>query len=255
MTSVQTYTDLESLAQAAAEQCITVTQSAIAAQGFATIALAGGSTPRALYQLLATDTYAARVDWANVHLFWGDERTVAPDHADSNYRMVREALLDHVPIPATNVHRLPGEQSPEQAANSYEQELRSFFHLHSASLVEYNGQLFPPFDLILLGMGDDGHTASLFPHTAALSERKRWVVANHVPQQDTWRLTLTYPLISAANHVTFFVAGAKKATTLQQVLRGPHQPELLPSQLIQPVNGELVWLVDDAAARALELAK
>src|SRR5690606_983517 len=175
--------------------------------------------------------------------FWGDERTVPPDHPDSNYRMAKEALLDFVALPASNVHRISGELEPARAAAEYEQTLRSFFAKRAGKT---------RFDLILLGMGDDGHTASLFPDTEALNETERLVVANHVPKLDTWRITLTAPIINDAAHVAFLVAGAGKAAVLKRVLQGPRQPHKLPSQLIQPVDGELVWLLDKAAASELD---
>ncbi|MBC7871330.1 MAG: 6-phosphogluconolactonase, partial [Chitinophagaceae bacterium] len=163
-----------------------------------------------------------------------------PDHADSNYRMTREALLDHVRIPAANVHRMQGEIDPSQAANAYEYELRAFF-----------GTAQPRFDLVMLGMGDDGHTASLFPGTAALDEEIRAVTANYVDKLHTWRITLTQTAINHAAAITFLVAGESKAVILREVINGPYQPEIYPSQLIDPVEGQLIWLVDDAAAALL----
>jgi 6-phosphogluconolactonase len=180
------------------------------------------------------------VDWARVHVFWGDERCVPPDHPESNYRLAREALLDHVPLPPANVHRIPTEQEPVQAAADYEQTLRRFFGPGSV----------PRFDLVLLGLGTDGHTASLFPGTPAVHEYERWVVAHYVSSLPAWRVTLTPAVLNAADQVTFLVAGEEKAGALKQVLAGPYQPDVLPAQVVRPAGGSLLWLVDDAAARA-----
>lgn len=245
-TTIRIYDDRTELAQAAAEYVLECYREAIAAHGDFAIALSGGSTPRVLFQLLIAPAYARQIDWSQVQVFWGDERSVPPDHADSNYRMAKEALLDHVSLPSANIHRMLTEQTPEQAAHAYEQTLRDFFS-------RPGGQA--RFDLVLLGMGDDGHTASLFPNTAALDETERLVVANHVPQLDTWRVTLTAPVINRAAHVAFLVSGAGKANRLKAVLEGPQQPRELPSQLVRPTDGELVWLVDqDAAAQLVERA-
>lgn len=176
--------------------------------------------------------------WGKVHIFFGDERCVPPDDARSNYRMVREAWFDHSPIPAENIHRIRGEEEPAIEALRYEQEIARF----------YRAATVPAFDLILLGMGDNGHTASLFPGTVALREKARWVVAQYVEAMTTWRVTFTAPLINAARHVAFLAEGAGKAQMLWSVLEGPHQPDVWPSQLIQPKSGELHWLVDAAAA-------
>jgi 6-phosphogluconolactonase len=236
MTEIRTHPDAASLARAAAEHFVTLAAEAIAAHGRFAVALAGGSTPRATYALLATEEFAARVDWSRVHVFWGDERCVPPDHPDSNYRMVREALLDKIPIPTENVHRIRGELSPDQAALAYHEKLEA--------VLGANGR----FDLILLGMGADGHTASLFPGTAALHEQVRWVVAHYVDKLGMWRVTLTPVAINAAAHVTFIVSGAGKAERLRDALLGPYQPDVLPAQIVRPTDGHLLWLVDEAAA-------
>ena len=187
-------------------------------------------------------TTPARIDWGKVHVFFSDERCVPPDDAASNYRMAREALLDHVPLPPGNVHRIRGEEDPALAALAYEQDLQGVFRT----------SVIPAFDLICLGMGDDGHTASLFPGTAALRERERWVVAQYVAVARTWRVTFTATLINAARHVLFLVEGAGKSETLWRVLAGPYQPDVLPAQLIQPISGEVHWLVDAAAAAKIQ---
>ena len=244
MSEFRVYPDGASLARAAAEHFATLATEALAARGRFAVALSGGSTPHPTYALLASPEFAGRVDWPRVHVFWGDERGVPPDHPDSNYRMAREALLDHVPLPAHNVHRIHGEMEPQQAAAGYEHTLRAFFAQHP-------GRPSPRFDLILLGMGDDGHTASLFPGTAALHEGARWVVAHYVHKLRVWRVTLTPVAINAAAHVTFLVSGAGKAERLRQVLNGPYQPDVLPVQIVRPTDGRLLWLADAAAAAQL----
>ena len=242
MTKLHVFSTPEALAEAAAEHVAQLAHAAVMDHGRFSVALSGGSTPRALHTRLAAEPWRDAVDWDRVHVFWGDERCVPPDHPDSNYRMARETLLDHVPIPPAQVHRMRGELSPAEAAAAYEAELRAFFPTVA----------WPAFDLVLLGMGDDGHTASLFPGTAALAETEHWVVANRVEKLETWRLTLTAPAINRAAHVLFLVAGTGKAERLRQVLRGPYQPTVLPSQLIRPVSGDLVWFVDRAAASGEE---
>jgi 6-phosphogluconolactonase len=216
----------------------------VADHDYFAVALSGGSTPRSLFSLLAGPERAQHIGWSKVHVFWGDERTVPPDDPDSNYRMAREALLDRVALPSSNVHRIPAELEPTRAAEEYAHTLRDFFTRRTGAA---------RFDLILLGMGADGHTASLFPGTAALDEHERWVVANYVEKLDTWRITLTLPVLNGAEHVAFLVAGAGKAETLKRVLQGPRQPRELPSQLIHPAQGTLVWLLDHAAAAQLDL--
>lgn len=240
MRSIRIQPDAEHLMQAAAEMVVSVAAKAITERGRFSIALSGGSTPRALYRLLASVPYWEQIDWGKAHLFWGDERCVPQDDDESNYRMTRESLIEQVPLPAANIHRVHGEMPPAEAAAAYEEELRQFFA----------GDI-PRFDLILLGMGDDGHTASLFPHTAALDETEKWVMANYVAQKNVWRITLTVPVINAAWQVAFLISGAEKAGRLREVLYGTHQPHDLPSQLIQPTRGTLVWLLDTAAASAL----
>jgi 6-phosphogluconolactonase len=199
--------------------------------------LAGGSTPKATYGILARD-YAERIDWSRVHVFFGDERNVPPDHEDANYRMAREALLDHVPI--GGVHRMRGELPPDEAAAAYEVELREFF----------GAEKLPRFDLILLGIGGDGHTASLFPETPALEVHDRWVVANPVPKLDTTRITLTVPVINAARSVVFLAAGEDKAEALKEILEGDADPREYPAKLVQPPGGP-EWMLDRAAAGSL----
>jgi 6-phosphogluconolactonase len=219
----------------AAERFIGLASAAISERGHFFVALSGGSTPRPVYALLAEEPFVSRVDWTRVHVFWGDERCVPPDHPDSNYRMASRALLDHVPIPAENVHRIQGELLPQEAALVYRAELREVLGDDRR------------FDLILLGMGTDGHTASLFPGAMALEERERDVVAVYVEKRTAWRVTLTLPLINAARHVMFLVSGAGKAPLLARVRAG----DPLPAALVQPEDGQLTWLVDRHAAADL----
>ncbi len=230
--------DAERLAEAAARDFAAEAESAIGGRGSFAVALAGGSTPKATYEILASD-YADRLDWGRVHVFFGDERTVPPDHEDSNYRMAREALLSRVPV--GSVHRMRGELPPAEAAAAYEEELREFFGASEDP---------PSFDLILLGIGEDGHTASLFPQTSALEVHDRWVVANPVLKLETTRLTLTVPVINAARTVNFLVAGGGKANALREILQGDADPREYPAKLVQPTGGP-VWMVDRAAAKFL----
>jgi 6-phosphogluconolactonase len=230
----------EALARAAAERVVVAAAAAIATRGRFVIALTGGSTPKALSALLASAEFAGKIDWSSVHAYWGDERCRPPDDPASNYRMARETLLDHVPIPATQVHRMRGEDDPARAAAAYEQDLRAVFPEGHAR-----------FDLILMGMGQNGHTASLFPHLSAVRERVRWVVAEHVPEVGMWRITLTPVAINAAAEILFLVAGADKAAMLARVLEGPRLVDELPAQAIVPTAGTLTWLVDAAAAASL----
>jgi 6-phosphogluconolactonase len=248
MAEIRTYPDAASLARAAAEHFVALTAEAIAARGRFVVALPGSSTPRATYALLATGEFAASVDWSCVHIFWGDERCVPPDHPDSNYRMAHETLLDKIPIPAENIHRIRGEINPEEAAADYERTLRSFFIRRPRGKMARDDGPIPRFDLVLLGMGEDGHTASLFPGTAVLREQTRWVIAHYVDKLSTWRVTLTPVVINVAAHVTFVVSGAGKAKRLREVLAGLYQPNVLPAQIVRPVDGHLLWLVDVAAA-------
>jgi 6-phosphogluconolactonase len=231
------YADLESLSHAAAGIFVQQARQAVQAHGRFSVALSGGHTPRRTYELLAQPPFRDRVAWTQVHIFWGDERCVPPDHPRSNERMVRQALLDHVPIPPAQIHPIRCVQAPSEAAEQYE-----------ALLQEFYGDQPPSFDLIFLGLGDDGHTASLFPETPVLREQERWVSAVQVPGQEFDRVTLTAPLINQAALVTFLVVGIAKAGGLRAVLEGPSDPHRLPAQLIQPMQGELQWLVDQEAS-------
>lgn len=240
--TVKRYTDPSALARAAADLFVKRAGIAIGAHGTFRVVLSGGSTPAKLFRLLATAPYAGFIDWPRVHLYWGDERCVPPTDADSNYRMTRETLLDHVPLPPENVHRIHGELPPQVAAAQYAWLLKEHFGDVEA----------PRFDLVFLGMGGDGHTASLFPGSAAVAAEveqtpERWVAANHVPALDVWRVTMTSVPLNAAAYVAFLVAGTDKAQRLHDVIFGPYQPIVWPAQLIQPASGELVWMIDAEA--------
>jgi len=237
--------DAAALARRAAQYFVEMAGEAVEAQGRARIAISGGSTPRAAFELLAdpNQPWRWRMPWEMLDLYWVDERSVPPGDSESNYRMTREALLDRVPLRPEQIHRIEGELEPEAAAARYESELRNSFRLEGAES--------PRFDLVALGLGSDGHTASLFPHTEAIHEMSRLATANRVPQRDTWRITLTWPVINHARSVFFLVAGAEKAAILQEVLTGPRDPERLPSQLIWPSSGILTFILDKAAAALL----
>lgn len=237
---IRRFADGEALAKGAAQLFVRLSEQAIHDGGRFSVALSGGSTPKVMHRVLANE-FADDVAWAKVHIFWGDERTVSPEHEDSNFRMAKQTLLDHVPIPAANIYRMQGELEPKAAANAYQDTLSEYF----GGLV---GKDWPEFDLIFLGIGEDGHTASLFPYTEALRVTDQWVVANHIPKMETWRITLTAPVINAAKTIAFLVAGESKAETLREVINGPYLPEQFPSQYIEPVSGRLLWMVDEAAA-------
>jgi 6-phosphogluconolactonase len=233
------------MALASAELFAKKVEQAVATRGIARIAISGGSTPQATFKLLADPSrpFLATMPWDKLQLFWVDERCVSPDDPESNYGVCRDLLLTKVPIPGANVFRMEGELDPQEAASRYESTLRNVMKLEGAES--------PAFDLVVLGMGPDGHTASLFPDTDALNEIGRLVVANHVPQKDTWRITLTWPVINQAAEVAFEVDGPGKTDIIAEVLTGPRDPEHLPSQLIRPANGKLLFLLDEDAAAKL----
>jgi 6-phosphogluconolactonase len=238
--------DLAALARAAADLLLEAALAAVSAGGRFSLVLSGGSTPRALYRRLAdpSASYLPRIPWPQVHVFWGDERCVPPDHPESNYRMARESLLDRVPIPPGNVHRLEGEDpDPQAAAARYAEEIRRFF-----------APAPPRFDFLLLGLGADAHTASLFPGTDALEDRS-WVAAPWVDKLTAFRLTLTPALLNRAAQVIFLVAGADKAAAVAAVLGGRPTPLEAPARVIQPVDGEVLWLLDAEAASRLDPRK
>lgn len=243
---VRKLTTPQDLFQAAAEEVIRAAKESIATRGRFTIALSGGSTPKSMYTLIAANASAA-LPWERMFFFFGDERHVPPDSPESNFRMANESLLSKVPVPAANIFRIPTE-NPDAAgaAETYEETLRNFFAVKPGE--------FPRFDLILLGLGPDGHTASLFPETPALQEKSRLVVANWVEKLKAYRLTLTLPVINAAGCVAFLVSGTDKAVVLREVLEGKEPGERYPSKLVKPNEGKLIWFVDRAAASELSMA-
>ncbi|HEX5504007.1 MAG TPA: 6-phosphogluconolactonase [Thermomicrobiales bacterium] len=245
---IQVSPDPTALAEEAARRFVVLAGDAIAARGRFTVALSGGSTPRALFRLLAAPPHRDAVDWARVQVGWGDERCVPPDDEQSNYRMARETLLAHVPIPEGQIHRIPAElPDHEVAADAYAATLREVFAPPPGA--------WPRFDLLYLGLGPEGHTASLFPDSPALDERARLVAAPYVEKLHAHRVTLTPPVINAARVVTFLVAGADKAAIVREVLRGPRDVHRLPAQVVAPADGALVWLLDTAAATEVRSEK
>ncbi len=253
------------LAEAAAGRFVAAAGDAIASRGQFIVALSGGSTPRDTYLRLGTGALVSKVMWSRVQVLWGDERCVPPHHVESNYRMARETLLDRVPIPAANVHRIHGEDDPATAAGVYEATLRALLQtpgeddpataagVYEATL---RALLQTPagarIDLVLLGLGEDGHTASLFPGSAAVHEQTRWVMAARAAAASMWRITLTPAVINAAVEALFLVSGGAKAGILRRVLEGPRLPLELPAQAIAPTNGRVRWYVDAAAAAELQ---
>lgn len=233
--------DAAELNRRAAEQFVALASEAQGRRGRFAVALSGGSTPQALYALLASSEYRGRIDWPRVHLFWGDERCVPPDHPESNFRMVRESLLSKVEIPPENIHPMAGAMEPKAAAAEYEDALRRFF----------NSTGLPRFDLILLGLGEDGHTASLFPGSAAPEEEHLWVATAYVGRLNAYRLTLTLPVINAAAQVTFLVSGESKRAIVRQLLGGNKDSSNFPAAKVSPAGGKLTWLIAADAARDL----
>jgi 6-phosphogluconolactonase len=244
-TDIKVVDDLTDISRTAADIILQQICSTLLTSDFFSLALSGGSTPHALYSLLARDPdYCDRVPWGKVHFFWGDERHVPSDHDDSNFLLANRSIFSHVPVPPKNIHHLPvAESDAGIVAKIYEKELRDFFQFQP-------GQL-PRFNCILLGMGADGHTASLFPGTEALHKKDRLVVANWVAKLQANRITMTVPLINHADLIIFLVSGEKKAKMLHNVIEGRQNPDLYPAQSIQPVHGNLIWIVDSAAASCL----
>src|SRR5437879_1028111 len=236
------------LADATAARFVAAAEDAIASRGQFIVALSGGSTPRDTYRQLATEALVSRVMWSRVQVLWGDERCVPPDHMESNYRMARDTLLDRVPVPAANVHRIHGEDDPAAAAALYEATLRALLKTPAGPPRTAPGAR---IDLVLLGLGDDGHTASLFPGSAAAHEQTRWVMAEYAAAASLWRVTLTLAVINAAAEVLFLVSGGAKEGGVRRVLEGPYRPQELPAQAIAPSNGRVRWCVDAAAAAEL----
>ncbi|MDB5172724.1 MAG: pgl [Phycisphaerales bacterium] len=227
--------DMAELVREAADRITDAARRAIAEKGSFSIALSGGRTPEGLYRLLASEPYRSAIDWGKVEVYFGDERSVPPDSDQSNFRMAHEALLSKVPIPKEDIHRIRGEIDPNAAAIEYGQLLKQKFG---------DGGV----DMALLGMGDDGHTASLFPGTAALQETHHRAVANHVEKLNTWRVTMSAPFLNRSRAVMILISGADKAKRVAEVLEGPRDPERLPIQLVEPREGKLTWILDAAAA-------
>ncbi len=236
------FPDTNTLSQQAAQYIVRLASEAIVTRGRFTIALSGGSTPKILYGLLGTEPYRDQINWASVEIFWSDERCVPPDSADSNYALAQEVLLSKIPIPANQIHRMPADQPDREAASrEYTSEMQRTFGTNGI----------PSFDLLQLGMGPEGHTASLFPHQESLHEQQRLVIPVTVPKPPPPRLTFTPPLLNAARHVLFLVTGSEKAEAVQAVLEGPDQPEEYPAQIVRPPKGEVVWMLDIGAAAKL----
>jgi 6-phosphogluconolactonase len=233
---------LMALSTSAADIVIQTAHTAISKHGRFSISLSGGSTPRSLFALLAQPKYRDQIDWRLVDIFWGDERCVPPNHPDSDYGMARAALLDRLPDTAQPViHRMEGELDPHEAAQRYEAILREYFGPETST----------SFDLLLLGLGEDGHTASLFPHTQPIHETTLWVAGHYVPKLTAYRLTLTPPILNRSKTVLFLVAGKSKASVLSKVIYGDRNPDEFPSQIIKPESGNLIWLIDQEAASEL----
>lgn len=245
MSELRIFPDLETLSRAGAEEFSAMARAAVAGRGRFTVALAGGSTPSRLYLMLGEPPHLDEIPWSRVEIFWGDERCVPPHHPDSNYGGARVSLLDKVDIPPERVHRMRGELPDRtEAARDYAREMAAVF------AVPVDGPP-PALDLVLLGMGADGHMASLFPWSAALAERRSWVMRNVLPAGGAERLTLTVPVLNRAREIRVLVAGADKAATVAAVIEGPRDPGRLPAQLLEPEAGRLVWLLDRAASAAL----
>lgn len=242
MTTVAIYPDADTLSHEAARYVVHVANEAIVTHGRFTLALAGGSTPKRLYALLASEPYRDQINWALVEIFWSDERCVPPDSEDSNYHLAEEVLLSKVPIPASQIHRMPADSADrDAAARAYTEEIQRVFGTDGT----------PSFDLLQLGMGPEGHTASLFPHQASLKEQRRLIMPVEVPKPPSPRLTFTPPLLNAAIHVLFLVTGQDKADAVAAILEGEHNPDEYPAQIIQPPRGEVTWMLDSAAASKL----
>jgi 6-phosphogluconolactonase len=235
---LQIVPDASALSDAAVQEFVNCAQQAIGSRGQFSVALSGGNTPRNVFSLLAAK-YKDTLPWSKVHIFFGDERNVPPDDAESNYRMARESLLEKVPLPKSNVHRIRAELPAQQAASLYSEELRAFFKL--------SPNQWPRLDLIMLGLGDEGHTASLFPDSTALAEDRQLVVANWVEKFHTWRITFTFPVINYASQILFLVSGAAKAEIIRDIFDSSSK-DVYPAQRVRPIDGRLLWIVDKAAA-------
>ncbi len=244
MAEVRVYPTPAALSDAAANYIARIGAQSQTHHGHFSIALSGGKTPRLTYEALAAADYGREVDWTKTHFFWGDERCVPMTHPDSNVHMAKQALLNFLPTPIPNIHRIQGESEPAQAAENYDALLRDFF-------TRRLNQKQARFDLVILGLGADAHTASLFPNSPALRESERWAVAQYVEKLESWRVTLTPVALNAARHVLFIVTGEDKAEALHHVLKEERRPSLYPAQIIQPHDGDVMWMIDQAAARLL----
>ncbi len=245
MKNIHIFKDISEVSQFAADKFIKIGNAAIKKTGQFTVALAGGSTPKILYQLLTTDEFKDQIDWHKVFFFFGDERDVSPMSDRSNFRMANENMLKSLKIPKTNILRWQTEIiDADGVAIAYEKTLMRFFELSLGKL--------PVFDLVLLGMGEDGHTASLFPQTTALKETTRLAVSTFVEKLDANRLTMTFPVINNATNILFLICGANKAESLKEVLEGEENPDKFPAQIIAPVSGKLLWVIDEGAAELLD---
>lgn len=233
--------DLEAISYQAASLFVTASRNAITEKMRFVVAISGGSTPRKLYGLLGSAEYSHQIDWHRVHFFWVDERCVPKDHEESNFKAAFDTLLSKVSIPVENIHRIRGEVDPEKATRDYENEIRVFFGTSD----------WPVFDLVILGMGEDGHTASLFPGSKALEEKERWVVPVYLEKHKINRITLTLPVLNRATQILFLVSGRSKATILSEILVGNHKNDKYPAGLIHPALGDLIWLIDQEAADKL----
>lgn len=239
---IERFASAEELQRAATVSIARYLSAAIVERGQATLVLSGGSTPKSVYNLLATEPLGSQIEWANLHVFWGDERCVPPTHHESNFRMSSESLLQRITIPENNVHRIQAERPAHEAAELYAQELSRFFVLKESQI--------PRFDVVLLGLGEDGHTASLFPGTTILNETRRTVADVFVPKLNASRISMTYPVFNNARVIMFLVAGHAKAEIVRDVLESVEHR--YPAQRIQPDAGTLFWLLDDAAASLLK---
>jgi 6-phosphogluconolactonase len=237
---IKVFTDTESLSRGAADLFAKAVEQAVASRGLFSVLISGGETPRRTYDLLAREPFCQRIPWKYVHLFWGDERCVAATDPRNNAHMARRTLLDRVPLPEQQIYPMVCQGAPQMAASYYERVLRAHFPDGVAS-----------FDLVMLGLGDDGHTASLFPGAATLEEQHHWVMPTQKPGEDIMRVTVTTPLLNQARQVVFLVSGPGKATVLQRVLEGPYIPGELPAQLIKPLYGTVLWYVEESASRLL----
>jgi 6-phosphogluconolactonase len=239
---VEVLSDLEALSHRAASIFVSTSRNSIATKKRFAVAISGGSTPRRLYALLGSEVYRDQVDWQRVHFFWADERCVPKEDEASNFRIAFDTLLSKVALPDKNIHRIKGEEAPDQAAMDYEEEIRRFF----------GGSGWPGFDLILLGVGEEGHTASLFPGSKSLEETARLAVPVYLEKPGKNRITLSLPVLNHANQILFLVAGLSKADVLSEILGEKEKRKLLPAGLINPLRGSMIWLIDREAAGKLK---